>query len=112
MEDRFEELPETFNQMMLLPNVPDFCTSHGYLTKIHQIITASCTLLKEEKNKRTKGGTLRAHSTRRYVNPPCRILQKKIFLPLRGFLIFPINCKGVIAFSCNNDFGKPSIMDP
>ena len=27
-EDRFEDLPETFNQMMLLPNVPDFCTSH------------------------------------------------------------------------------------
>ena len=23
------------------------------------------------------------------------------------FPILPINCKGVIAFSCNNDFGKP-----
>jgi len=24
MEERFEYLPETFDQMMLLPNVPDF----------------------------------------------------------------------------------------
>jgi len=23
MEERFEDLPETFDQMMLLPNVPD-----------------------------------------------------------------------------------------
>ena len=25
-ENRFHDLPETLNHMMLLPNVPDFCT--------------------------------------------------------------------------------------
>jgi hypothetical protein len=51
MEDRFEYLPETFNQMMLLPNVPDFRTSHRDVTKVHQIITTGCTFLEKEKNK-------------------------------------------------------------
>ena len=27
LENRFHDLPETLNHMMLLPNVPDFCTS-------------------------------------------------------------------------------------
>jgi hypothetical protein len=36
MEDRFEDLPEIFNEMMLLPNVPDFCTAHRSFTKVHQ----------------------------------------------------------------------------
>ena len=26
LENRFHDLPETLNHMMLLPNVPDFCT--------------------------------------------------------------------------------------
>jgi len=26
LENRFHNLPETLNDMMLLPNVPDFCT--------------------------------------------------------------------------------------
>ena len=47
MEDRFEYLPETFDEMMLLPNVPDFSTSHRSFAKIHQIKTASCALLKK-----------------------------------------------------------------
>jgi hypothetical protein len=51
MEDRFEYLPETFNQMMLLPNVPDFRTSHRDVTKVHQIITAGCAFLEKEKDK-------------------------------------------------------------
>ncbi len=52
MEDRFEDLPETFDQMMLLPNVPDFRTSHRHLTKIHQIEASGCALLKKEENNR------------------------------------------------------------
>ena len=35
MEDRFEDLPEIFDQMMLLPNVPDFRTPHRNWTKVH-----------------------------------------------------------------------------
>lgn len=35
LEDRFEHLPETFNQMMLLPYVPDFRASQSRGTKIH-----------------------------------------------------------------------------
>jgi hypothetical protein len=53
MKDRFEDLPETFNEMVLLPNVPDFCPSHGHTTQVHQIVTARCGFLKKEKNKRT-----------------------------------------------------------
>ena len=37
MEDRFEDLPETFDQMMLLPHVPDFSTTHRIFTEVHQI---------------------------------------------------------------------------
>src|SRR2546422_9834806 len=37
--------------LMLLPNVPDFCTSHRDVAKVHQIITAGCTFLEKEKNK-------------------------------------------------------------
>ena len=111
-EDRFEDLPETFHQMMLCPNVPDFRTSHGFLTKVHQIITASCALLKKEKNNRTTGWTMRANATRRYVNTPCGIMQNESFLPLGGLLLFPIDGKGLMAFACNTDCGKPSIMQP
>ena len=107
MKDRFEDLPETFNEMVLLPNVPDFCPSHGHTTKVHQIVTARCGFLKKEKNKRTKGGILRSNTTRRHVNPPGGLMQNERFLPLRGILLFPINGKGIIAFACNNDFGKP-----
>jgi len=76
MEDRFEDLPETFNQMMLLPDVPDFCTSHGYLTKIHQIITAGGALLEKEEHHRTKGWTVSLDSTSRHINPPCGIMHR------------------------------------
>jgi len=47
MENRFEYLPETFDEMMLLPNVPDFRTPHRGLTKIHQIITAGGAFLEK-----------------------------------------------------------------
>ena len=50
MEDRFEALPEAFNQMMLLPNMPDFRTSHRLLTKMHQRVTAGGAFLKKEEN--------------------------------------------------------------
>ena len=56
MKDRFEHLPETFDEMMLLPNVPDFRTPHRDLTKIHQIIAARCAFAKKEQNQRSKGG--------------------------------------------------------
>src|SRR6266481_2251840 len=94
MEDRFEDLPETFNEMMLLPNMPDFCPSHGNSTKVHQIITASGTLLKKEKNTCTKGWTIRVNSTRRHVNSPWGIMQNEVVLPLGGLLMFPTNGKG------------------
>jgi len=111
-EDRFEDLPETFNEMMLLPNMPDFCPSHGNATKVHQIITASGTLLKKEKNNCTKGWTIRVNSTRRHVNSPWGIMQNEVVLPLGGLLMFPTNGKGVIAFACNNDLSKPSTVEP
>jgi hypothetical protein len=50
-EDRFEYLPETFHQMMLLPNVPDFRTSHRDVTQVHQLRTAGWTFLEKEKEK-------------------------------------------------------------
>ena len=112
MEDRFEYLPETFNKMMLLPDVPDFCTSHEYMTKVHQIVTAGCALLKKEEDNRTKGWTVSLDATRRHINPPCGIVQKEVFFPLRGVLLFSINRKGVIAFARNDDFGKASMKEP
>jgi len=112
MEDRFEDLPETFNEMMLLPNVPDFCTSHGYLTKIHQIITAGGALLEKEEHHRTKGWTVSLDSTSRHINPPGGMMQHQVFFPVRGVLLFSINRKGVIAFACHDDFGKASTQEP
>ena len=50
MENRFHDLPETFNDMVLFPHVPDFRTPQRDLTKIHQIVAASGTYLKEKKN--------------------------------------------------------------
>jgi hypothetical protein len=47
-ENRFEDLPAAFSQRVLLPNVPDFSTSHRSFAQIHQIKTASCALLKKE----------------------------------------------------------------
>ena len=93
--------------MMLLPNVPDFSTSHGHLTEVHQIKTAGCALLKKEEGQRTKGWTVALNSTSRYVNAPLRIMQNQAFFPLRGILLVTTNRKGVIAFACNDDFGKP-----
>src|SRR6266478_8489967 len=106
MENGFEHLPETFNQMMLLPNVPDFCTAHRDLAKVHQIIAARGTLLKKEECDGTKSWTVTLDSTRRYVNAPCGIMQNQRFFPLRGVLLFTSNGKGVIAFASNDDFGK------
>jgi len=112
MEDRFEALPEAFNQMMLLPNMPDFRTSHRLLTKIHQIVTAGGAFLKKEENQRPKGWAVPLDSTRGYVNPPCRIMQNQCFFPCRSVLLLIANCKDIITFACNDDFGKPSTMQP
>jgi hypothetical protein len=112
MEDGFEDLPETFNQMMLLPNVPNFCTAHCDCAKVHQIIATRRTLLKKEEYDGTKSWTVTLDSTRRHVNAPCGIMQNQRFFPLRGILFFPINRKGVIAFACNDDFGKPYTVEP
>ncbi len=35
LENRFHDFPETLHHMMLLPDVPDFCTPKRLLTKIH-----------------------------------------------------------------------------
>ena len=112
MEDRFQDLPETFNQMMLLPNVPDFRPSHRHATKIHQIVAAGGAFLEKEEDNRTKGGSVPLDATRRHINPPGRLVQKEVFFPLRGVLLFSINRKGVIAFARNDDFGKSSTMQP
>jgi len=75
MQDRFEHLPETFDEMMLLPNVPDFRTPHRDLTKIHQIITAGGAFLEKEARDCTKRWTVSLDSTRRYINPPGGMMQ-------------------------------------
>src|SRR6266436_4475489 len=87
MKDRFEALPEAFNQMMLLPNMPDFCTSHLLLTKIHQIVTACCTFPKKKENQRPKGWALSPDAIRRDINAPFRIIQKQFFFPFRSCLL-------------------------
>ena len=110
MEDRFEDLPETFNEMMLLPNMPDFCTTHRDFAKVHQIIAARGTLLKKEESDGTKRWIVTLDSTSRYVNTPGGLMQHQRFFPLRGVLFFPMNGEGVIAFACNDDFSKPSVM--
>jgi len=112
MEDRFEDLPETFDEMMLLPNVPDLRPPHRDLTKVHQIITAGGAFLEKEAHNRTKGWTVPSDSTRRHINPPCGMMQNQVFFPVGGVLLFSINGKGVITFACNNDFGKASTQEP
>src|SRR4249920_2050138 len=107
MEDGFKQLPETINQMILLPNMPDFCTTHRDGAKVHQIVAARGTLLKKEECEGTKSWTVTLDSTSRHVNAPGGIMQNERFFPLRGVLLFPLNGKRVIAFACNNDFGKP-----
>jgi len=112
LTDRFAYLPETFNQLLLLPNMPDFCTSHRHLTAMHPRVTTGGALLKEQKHDRATCGTLCTHATRRDVNPPGRIMQNEVLLPLRRLLGCPMHGKGIVAFSCTADFGKPSTMQP
>jgi len=112
MEDRFEDLPETFDQMLLLPNVPDFSTTHRIFTAVHQIVASSCAFLKKEARNRPKGWTVPLDSIRRHINPPCGIMKDQVFFPLRGLLFFACNGKDVVAFARNDDFGKPSPMEP
>ena len=98
--------------MMLLPNVPDFCTAHRDFAKVHQIIAARGTLLKKEACDGTKSGTVTLAPTRRHGNPPGGIMPNQSFFPLRSVLLLPSNRKGIIAFACNDDCGKPSTMEP
>jgi hypothetical protein len=112
MPDRLEDLPETFNQMMRLPHVPDFSPSPRDLTEVHQIKTARGALLKKEERHRTKGWTVALYSTRRDINAPLRIMQHQAFFPLRGILLVTTNRKGIMAFACNEDFGKSYTMQP
>src|SRR5215470_6014265 len=78
---RFHALPETLNDMMLLPNVPDFCTPQRSLTKIYHIIVACCAFAKKEQNQRSKGGTRAPEATRWHVNAPCGLFQHHDFFP-------------------------------
>ena len=39
MEYRFHDLPKTFNDVVLLPYVPDFSSPHRRLAEMHQIVT-------------------------------------------------------------------------
>jgi hypothetical protein len=112
MEDRFEHLPEIFYEMMLLPDMPDFCTSHRHLTEIHQRVAAGGAFAKKEENQRSKGWAMSSDATRRDINPPLRIIQNQCFFPLRSVLLLIANCKGIIAFARNDDFGKSSTMQP
>jgi hypothetical protein len=50
LENRFHDLPETLHHMMLLPNMPDFCTPERSLTKIHEIIAVCCAFAKKEQH--------------------------------------------------------------
>jgi hypothetical protein len=112
MEERFEDLPETFDQMMLLPHVPDFRTPHRGLTKVHQIITAGGAFLKKEECDGTTRWPVSLDSTSGPINPPGGIMQPQRFFPLRGVLLFTINRKGVMAFASGDDFGKASTKEP
>src|SRR6267142_6212023 len=68
MEDRFHDLPETLNHMVLLPDMPYFGATHRRLTKVHQIITTGCGFSKKEENHGPKGRTVAPNATRRHIN--------------------------------------------
>src|SRR5262245_56612538 len=106
-EDRFDDLVKEFKKIILIRNIRNFVTSHSKLTKDHQIITADIASTKKEENQRSKGWAVRLDSTRGYVNPTCRIMQNQCFFPCRIVLLLIANCKGIIAFACHDDFGKP-----
>jgi hypothetical protein len=48
MEHRFECFPETFNLVVLLPNVPYLSAPHCMLAKVYQKIAPRRTLLEKE----------------------------------------------------------------
>lgn len=110
MENRFENLPETFNHIMLLPDVPDFRTSHRSLTKVHQIIASCCTFSEKEENQRSKGRTVPLDATRRHINAPFGILQAQVFFPCQRILFFTMYGEDIVAFPRNNNLVKPSLM--
>ena len=111
-ENRFHDLPETLNHMMLPPDVPDFRTSQRLLTQVHQRGAPSCTFPKKEEHQRSTGGTLPPDATRRHVNTPGGRLQDPCFLPCQCTLFFPMNGKDIVAFARHDDLRQPSLMQP
>jgi len=108
LEDRFTDLPATFDEMRLLPNVPDLRPPQHNWTQVHQRITAGGAFRKKEAPNRTKGWTVSLDSTRRHLNPPWGMTPHHVFFPGRGILLFSINRQGGIAFACHDDVGKAS----
>src|SRR6266705_98744 len=111
-EERFEHLPEICSEMLLLPDMPDFCTSHRHLTAMHQRVAAGGAFAKKEEHQRSKGGAMSSDATRRDIHPPLRIIQNQCFFPLRSVLLLIANCQGIIAFARHDDFGTSSTMQP
>ena len=111
-ENRFHDLPETLNHLMLPPDVPDFRTSQRLLTQVHQRVATSCTFPKKEETQRSTGGTLPPEATRRHVNTPCGRLQDPCFFPCQCTLFFPMHGQDIVAFARHDDVSKPSLMQP
>jgi len=97
---------------MLLPDMPDFCTSHRHVTEMHQRGAAGGAFAKKEAHQRSTGWAMSSDATRRDINPPLRIIQNQGFFPLRSVLLLIANCQGIIAFARHDDFGKSSTMQP
>jgi hypothetical protein len=110
LEDRLHHLPEAFNHLGVLPNVPSLRSSPRHLTKVHHIIAARCAVAKKAENQRPKGGALTPHAARRDVNTPCGRLQDEVFFPCRRIWFLTVNRTDIIPFARNNDVAQPSLM--
>ena len=79
MENRFHDLPETLDHMVLFPNMPQFSPPHRRFTKVHQIIATRGRFAKKEQHDRAKGRIVAPSTIGRDINPPFRCLQDELF---------------------------------
>jgi hypothetical protein len=107
----FEHFPETFDVMVLLPNVPYLSTSQRLLAKVHQIIAPRCALLKKEENHRAKRWIIGGETARGNINAPCGRGHHHLFFPRRCLLFAVVDRTGVMAFACDDDVRKAKLVE-
>ena len=112
LDNRLHDLPETRNHMMLLPNMPDFCTPERSLTKIHSLRAVWGAFAKKEPHQCSTGGTRAPDATRWHVNAPWGFFSHQDCFPCRRIPLLRVNRQDIVAFACHDAIDTSQLMQP